>query len=369
MRLLFLNWRCPTHPKAGGAELLTLRIAERLVLQGHSVTWFAATYKGSPSEEFIHGIRIVRRGGQVSVHVQARRWYLQHGRGQFDLVIDEINTVPFFAHIYTEVPTIAMINQLAREVWWYEIAPPFAAVGYIAERLYLQAYRTKQVITISESSAQSLREYALSGLISIIPMATDFLPEPEPSPVEDKEGLPTLICLGRVVSSKRVDHAIRALRYLDELGLRAQLWVVGMASPKYCARLQRLAMRHGVAERVVFWGWVNDHQKRWLLRRAHILVACSVREGWGLMVTEANAVGTPAVVYNVPGLRDSTQAGITGMICESNSPADLATRIAQLLRDRDDYERLRRNAWRASLSLDWDKTTRAFLKALKLEKD
>ena len=42
--------------------------------------------------------------------------------------------------------------------------------------------------------------------------------------------------------------------------------------------------------------------------RAHVLVATSVREGWGLNVSEAAACGTPAIGYSVPGLVDSIPA-------------------------------------------------------------
>jgi glycosyltransferase involved in cell wall biosynthesis len=365
MRLLILNWRCPTHPNGGGAELLTLRIAERLVAWGHSVTWFAASYPGAAPEQTIKGIRIVRAGSQASVHLHAYRWYRRHGRGQFDLVIDEINTIPFFAHRYAGLPSVAFVMQLAREVWWYEAPWPLAALGYVLEPLYLLAYRHSRVITISKSSAAGLRAHGLSGPIAIIPMATDFASEPALPPLAEKEAEWTLVTLGRVVPSKRVDHVIRALRHLLDQGLPVRLWVVGFASPQYQANLVRLAARLDLAGRVTFLGRVDDSQKRAILRRAHVLAACSVREGWGLMVAEANAVGTPAVVYDVPGLRDSTRHGLTGLVCETNSPQGLAAGVAQLLGDPAVYRRLRVQAWEHSRVQNWDDTARAFLDALK----
>jgi glycosyltransferase involved in cell wall biosynthesis len=44
------------------------------------------------------------------------------------------------------------------------------------------------------------------------------------------------------------------------------------------------------------------------LARAHVLVATSVREGWGLNVSEAAACGTPSIGYAVPGLVDAVAA-------------------------------------------------------------
>jgi glycosyltransferase involved in cell wall biosynthesis len=364
MRLLILNWRCPTHPKAGGAELLTLRVAERLVRWGHQVTWFAAAYPGAAPEEIISGIRIVRAGGQATVHWRARHWYKRYGQGQFDIVIDEINTVPFFAHRYAEVPTVALIMQLAREVWWYETPLPLAAIGYVVEPLYLLAYRHSPVITISHSSAESLRAHGMCGPLAVIPMGTDFRPEPVLPGLDVKETQWTLVCLGRVVPSKRVDHAIRALPMLRAHGIFVRLWVLGSAAAGYRRRLEQLAGKLGLGDAVTFWGKVDEDQKRGLLRRAHALVACSAREGWGIMVTEANSVGTPAVVYNVPGLRDSTRNGETGLVCETQSPAGLAAAVGQLLGDPPTYERLRRLAWEGTRALSWDATAQAFLKVL-----
>ena len=45
-----------------------------------------------------------------------------------------------------------------------------------------------------------------------------------------------------------------------------------------------------------------------------------MREGWGLVVTQANAMGTPAIGYDVPGLRDSTRYDETGINVIEKSP-------------------------------------------------
>ena len=53
------------------------------------------------------------------------------------------------------------------------------------------------------------------------------------------------------------------------------------------------------------------------MSRAHVLLVPGVREGWGLVVTEANAMGTPAMAYDVPGLQDSVINGVTGKLVAS----------------------------------------------------
>jgi len=364
MRILFLNWRCLRHPKAGGAELVTHRIAERLVGWGHDVTLFTASFPGAPAEQEIDGVSVIRRGGQLSVHWEAAKWYRQQDQGAFDVVIDEINTIPFFAPLYARTPVVGFIHQLAREVWWYEAPKPLAAIGYLLEPLYLRAYRDVPVITVSGSTAKDLERLRHRSTVHIIPEAIDLKPL-DSLDDSDKESTPTMIHLGRLAPSKRIAHAIQALAILHAQGIpEAQLWVVGRGDLSELERLERLVDDLDLRDTVCFWGAVSAEEKAMLLQRAHVLVACSVREGWGLVVTEANAMGTPAVVYDVPGLRDSTRHTETGIVCTENSPSCLALNVKKVLTKAHFYSQLRRTAWEWSKTFSWEATAMAFASVL-----
>ena len=103
MRILILNWRCPRNPKAGGAELFTFELARRLVGHGDEVEWFSASFPGAPEREELEGIRFVRAGTQWTVHFNAIRLYRRELRHRFDVVIDEVNTIPFFTPLWSSV--------------------------------------------------------------------------------------------------------------------------------------------------------------------------------------------------------------------------------------------------------------------------
>ena len=85
---------------------------------------------------------------------------------------------------------------------------------------------------------------------------------------------------------------------------------------------------------VTFYGHVNEELKYQLLSRAHLILVPGIREGWGLVVTEANAMGTPAIGYNVPGLRDSIKNDETGILVKNNSPYELARAIYPCYKNR-----------------------------------
>ena len=83
------------------------------------------------------------------------------------------------------------------------------------------------------------------------------------------------------------------------------------------------------------------------------------------MVTESNAMGTPVVAYNVPGLRDSVIDGKTGVLVNDNSPKGLASASVSLLTDRDLLKKYSNDALSFSTQFSWDNTASAFDKMIR----
>jgi glycosyltransferase involved in cell wall biosynthesis len=89
------------------------------------------------------------------------------------------------------------------------------------------------------------------------------------------------------------------------------------------------------------------------MAQAHALLLTSVREGWGLVVTEANACGTPAIVYDVPGLRDSVRHELTGLIV-APQPLSLFQAMIRVTTDPGFYSRLAAEGKRWSRTFSFD---------------
>lgn len=313
LRILILNWKDLSHPAAGGAEVFTEHVARALASRGHSVTLFAAAVAGRPSREDVEGVEIVRGGGRLGVYRAARRFWSNESRGSYDVVVDEINTRPFLTPRWIDdTPIVALIHQLAREIWFYEMPFPISLLGrYLLEPWWLRAYRDVPALTVSRSSADSLTRYHRWRDITVVPEG--YTPHPVPDVPKERE--PTAIFLGRLVAMKRPGDAIQAFRILREGGTAARLWIIGEGP-----LLSRL--RRDAPAQVEFLGRVSRHELLTRLARAHVLVATSVREGWGLNVSEAAACGTPSIAYAVPGLVDSVRA--SGGALVTPTPAALA---------------------------------------------
>jgi glycosyltransferase involved in cell wall biosynthesis len=317
MKVLIMSWKDTAHPLAGGAEVYTERVARRLVDRGHDVTIFAAHVNGKPKCDEIGGVRILRRGSRWRVYGEARRFWKEQAPGSFDVVVDEVNTRPFLApHYVRDVPVVGLIHQVAREVWRYEMPAPVAALGrYALEPYWLRAYRDVPVMTISASSAASLASYDITHT-TVLPIGADDVVYPD----VEREATPTVMFLGRLAANKRPDHAVEAVRYLRSTVPDARLWLMGDGPMR-----QRLANSTGPGIEVL--GHVPRAERERRLAAGHVLVATSVREGWGLNVSEAAAVGTPTIGYCVDGLRDSIPA--SGGLLVHPAPQDLSAALAR----------------------------------------
>ena len=311
LRILIFNWRDLAHPLAGGAEVYTHRVAEEWIKMGHEVTLFCSSVDGKPEMENLNGLKIIRRGGKHSVYREAKKFYKKEGRGNFDLIIDEVNTRPFGATKWVaDAQVIALIHQVCREIWFHQLPLPVAIIGrYLLEPYWLRRYRQVTTVTVSQSSKDSLEIYGLNK-VHIIP---EGFSQKNYEKNCQKCTEPTVIFIGRLSPNKRPRDAIKAFSLLKSKLPNAVLKIVG-SGPE-----EKLIRRY-LPEGVQLLGNISDEEKMRQLASAHLLVATSVREGWGLVVTEAAMVGTRSIGYDVPGLRDSITAS-NGILCDSNIAA------------------------------------------------
>jgi glycosyltransferase involved in cell wall biosynthesis len=109
---------------------------------------------------------------------------------------------------------------------------------------------------------------------------------------------------------------------------------------------------------VTFAGRVNEEQKHRLLAAAWLLLHPAQIEGWGIVITEAALRGTPAVGFDVPGLRDSVEHGRTGMLARSET--EFASAWAALALDPARRAVLGEAARRRAARLRWSTAVRHF---------
>ena len=137
-----------------------------------------------------------------------------------------------------------------------------------------------------------------------------------------------------------------------DLGVAAKLTVVGTGEEE--TKLKKLADELRLQEHIDFPGLQSEEEKDKRLRESHFLLHNSQREGWGLNVIEANAMGTPAAVYPVAGLIESTLHDETGLVAASETPEALAVSLRDCLKSPERYQYYRQHAWERSKDFHWD---------------
>lgn len=359
MKILWFTWKDLKNPYAGGAEVVNEQLAKRLVADGHEVVFLVRGFEGAKKEEMVDGFKVVRVGNYRNVYWDAFRYYRKNLKGWADLVIEEVNTIPFFCNFYVKEKSILFFHQLCREIWFYELGLLKGLIGYIAESIYLFFLGNREVVTVSSSTKNNLRRFGFrNNKIKIISEGIEI------KPVDylqiEKFAKPTILSFGALRPMKRTDQIVKAFELAKKEIPDLQLVIAGCTAGNFSKKIRAMIEVSPFKNSIQMLGKVSPEKKIELMQKSHLLCATSAKEGWGLVVTEANSQGTPAAVYNVDGLRDSMRNNETGFVCRKNTPEHLSEKIQQALGDKKNYEKVRLAGWQWSKEINFDKSYEDF---------
>jgi glycosyltransferase involved in cell wall biosynthesis len=135
--------------------------------------------------------------------------------------------------------------------------------------------------------------------------------------------------VGRMTGIKRVPDVLAAFARLVELGVDAQLVLVGDGPER--AQLERRANELGIQRRTLFAGYQRDIGPYWSLFDAFLLP--SANEGTPVVAIESLAAEVPVVATRVGGVPDVVRDGTDGFLTEVGDIESIAARLAELARD------------------------------------
>jgi glycosyltransferase involved in cell wall biosynthesis len=224
---------------------------------------------------------------------------------------------------------------------------PVAAIGQFAESTVLpRVHRRNLFLTVSGSTADALREIGV-GADQIRQICNGVV---QPDPLLPRSAGPLFLALGRLTEYKRIDML---LRLWDRVRMvtGGRLVIAGDGPER--RRLEAMA-----GPDVEFLGRVSEEEKHRLLCSAWLLLHPALIEGWGIVIAEAAIRGTPAIGFDVPGLRDSVLNGRTGILVRNEG--QFASAWASLALDRQRAEQMGTDARIRAERLHWSEAVDGF---------
>lgn len=338
-----LVYDCLYPCTVGGAERWYRNLGERLAAAGHEVTYLTRRQWPKGTDPGVPGVRVVPVTPAMRLYAGGRRrvtpplafgagvlWHLlRHGRG-YDVV--HTAAFPYFsvlaAALARRVHGFSLVVDW-HEVWtrayWREyLGAAGGAVGWAIQRLCARI--PQRAFCFSRLHAGRLREEGLRGEVRVLEGEyAGPLEGAEPQPAE-----PVVVFAGRHIPEKRVPALVPALA-LARTGVPELRGAIYGDGPER-AEVERLVAEQGLGDVVDVAGFVDGGQVDATLRRALCMVLPSRREGYGLVVVEASAAGTPSVVVAGPdnAATELVEDGVNGVIAPSASPEDLAAAIVRV---------------------------------------
>jgi len=361
MKILVLNYRDIKHPMAGGAEVHMHRIFGRLASWGHPVRLLTTSFPGAPAREMVDGIDVQRFGGdflfQVQVALRISRIIREF---KPDILVEDLNKLPFYTPIFTNVPKFIQIHHLWGASIFQEASFPVAAVVWAQERLIPWFYGGLSFAAVSPSTVGELAHMGIS--LSNISLIYNGSEEEWASVEPQREKGDYFLWLGRLRRYKGVWIALDAFRRFALKHPDTRLVFAGSGPEE--AAMRAAVAKWGLQSRVEIRGHVTTDEKRQLLRGAIALIQSSFKEGWGLTVMEAAACGTMSIASRVPGLQDSVREGETGLLFQAGNQGALADLMARVIQRPEERRTLEGAARAFALEFSWEKAAKYTLEAL-----
>ena len=255
------------------------------------------------------------------------------------------------------VPQVVTVHDLTliTHPEWHEAAK----VRWFRWAMRRAVARAERVLCVSATTARDLSEQL--GIdparIDVTPLGTDLrrAPDGDVAALRGRLGLgerePYLLGLGTLEPRKDLPTLVRAFALLAH-DLPHRLVLAGLAGWG-AGPLHQVVAASGVADRVLFTGYVPETDKAALFSGADVFVYPSRYEGFGLPVLEAMACGVPAVTTTGGSLPEV--AGDGALLVEPGDPGVLAAAIAKLLGDPEGAGALARRGLARAATQTWDR--------------
>lgn len=348
-RVHMLAWRDLDDVEAGGSEVHAHNIASLWAQAGIEVMHRTSFAPGQKPYARRSGYSVVRKAGRYMVFPRSVAAELAGRNGRRDALVEIWNGVPFMSPIWCKGPRAVWLHHVHGPMWQMSLPPKLATAGrFVEEKVAPRFYRHTPIVTLSNSSRDELvTEMGLSrDKITVVPPGVDQ----RFSPGSTKTRSPHVVAVGRLVPVKNFERLVRIMRRVHQQVPGAYLSIVGDGYER--EMLDDLIEELDAGDYVRLLGRLDDDDLLELYRSAWCVASTSIREGWGMTLTEAAACGTPCVATRIAGHVDATVEGEAGLLGDTDD--ELVAGLVAVLTDADLRERLSKGAIERASELTWE---------------
>lgn len=348
-RVHMLAWRDLDDVEAGGSEVHAHNIAALWAQAGIEVMHRTSFAAGHPQHVRRSGYAVVRKAGRYMVFPRSVAAELAGRNGHRDGLIEIWNGVPFMSPVWCRGPHAVWLHHVHGPMWEMSLPPGLAKAGRILEeRIAPRFYRSTPIVTLSDSSRDELVEEMgfRNDQITVVHPGVDqrFVPG------AGKTKHPHVMAVARLVPVKNFARLIRIMVRVRAAVPNAYLSIVGDGYER--EQLNDLIGELGAHDYIRLLGHLDDDDVMDLYQSAWVVASASIREGWGMTLTEAAASGTPCVATDIAGHRDATVDGVAGLLGSTDD--ELVDHLVAVLTDADLRERLSKGAIERASQLTWE---------------
>ncbi len=367
LRICFV-YDCLYPWTVGGAERWMTALARHAADRGHIVTYITRRQWDDAAPPEIDGVRVIAVSRQEDLYdAQGRRTIgepIRFGWGVYrhlrahadDYDVIHVHATPLFGALgagWAARRRDARVFVDWAEVWTRAYWTSYLGVisGTIAWATQRACVRmTQHAFVPSRLHAQRLLDEGLQGGLTRLSGQFDGVIETAPMPASSD---PVVVFAGRHIPEKGVlaipDAIIAARRAVPDL--RARILGDG---PDFVELQQRVADL-GLQSVIDLPGFIDTEDVGRAIGSATCMLLPSTREGYGLVVVEAAAKGTPSIVVAHPdnAAVELIDEGVNGFVAASQSPEDLAACIVKAIQG---GAALRESTWQWAVAKGPDMT-------------
>ncbi|MCD4670527.1 MAG: glycosyltransferase family 4 protein [Actinomycetia bacterium] len=349
----------------GGKEKRIFEVATRLSKNGHDIHLYCMKWWKGPGNRIENGINLHAISKKYPLYSGKRRSMIQalmFGLACLKLIkedfdIAEVDHIPFFPLFFLKPVCIIKRKKIIatwHEVWgksyWQEYLGWRGIFGYLLEKI--SVLMPDEIISVSNYTTKQLKNSLRSKKkIYTIPNGNDFEKIQKIEPSREKTDV---IFAGRLLSHKNIDVLIKSIHLVKKRKYKIKCSIIGEGPEK--KNLEALARKLNLDKNIEFPGFLEAHDDVYArMKSSKVFVLPSTREGFGVVVVEANACGIPVITvsHKENAARDLIEEGNNGFICKLKKE-EIANRIIGVLND-DSGKKIEKRCLDFAKKYGWNK--------------